>query len=137
MGANWNAREAYDELTNLYGETRRAYHNFVHISHVLRELDGAGNIVESLEQVEVALWYHDASYDSREKGNEEKSAELAQQRLSKAGMKSQFIDGVTTLILGGTGLLIVVSVILDTAKQFESKLVERNYDVFLQKSWKY
>lgn len=43
------------------------------------------------------------------------------------------ITGVTTLVLGGTGLLIVVSVIMDTAKQFESKLIERNYDVFLNK----
>jgi len=42
------------------------------------------------------------------------------------------ITGVTTLILGGTGTLIVVSVILDTAKQFESKLVERNYEGFLK-----
>lgn len=40
------------------------------------------------------------------------------------------VTGVTTLILGGTGLLIVVSVILDTAKQFESKLIERSYEVF-------
>lgn len=42
------------------------------------------------------------------------------------------ITGVTTLALGGTGLLIVVSVILDTAKQFESRLVERNYEGFLK-----
>lgn len=43
------------------------------------------------------------------------------------------ITGITTLILGGTSLLIVVSVILDTAKQFESKLIERNYEGFLRK----
>lgn len=43
------------------------------------------------------------------------------------------ITGVTTLILGGTGLLIVVSVIMDTSKQFESKLVERSYEGFLKK----
>ncbi len=42
------------------------------------------------------------------------------------------ITGLTTLVLGGTGVLIVVSVVMDTAKQFESKLVERNYDVFLK-----
>jgi preprotein translocase subunit SecY len=41
--------------------------------------------------------------------------------------------GVTTLAIGGTSLLIVVSVVLDTAKQFESKLIERNYDKFLQR----
>ncbi len=43
------------------------------------------------------------------------------------------ITGITTLILGGTGLLIVVSVIMDTSKQFESKLVERSYEGFLRK----
>lgn len=43
------------------------------------------------------------------------------------------VTGLTTLVIGGTGLLIVVSVIMDTAKQFESKLIERSYDVFLRK----
>ena len=43
------------------------------------------------------------------------------------------ITGVTTLVLGGTGLLIVVSVIMDTAKHFESKLVERSYEGFLKR----
>lgn len=41
--------------------------------------------------------------------------------------------GVQTLVIGGTGLLIVVSVILDTAKQFESKLIERSYEVFARR----
>lgn len=43
------------------------------------------------------------------------------------------ISGIQTLILGGTGLLIVVSVIMETAKQFESKLIERSYDVFARR----
>ncbi len=43
------------------------------------------------------------------------------------------ITGITTLAVGGTGILIVVSVILDLAKQFESKLVERNYEGFLKR----
>ncbi len=41
------------------------------------------------------------------------------------------VTNTPTLVIGGTSLLIVVSVILDTAKQFESKLIERNYDKFL------
>lgn len=44
---------------------------------------------------------------------------------------SQIVN-ISTLALGGTGLLIVVSVILDTANQFESNIVERNYDSFLR-----
>ncbi|MCL4366255.1 preprotein translocase subunit SecY [Patescibacteria group bacterium] len=43
------------------------------------------------------------------------------------------VTGIKTLILGGTGLLIVVSVILDTAKQFESKLIERSYEIFARR----
>jgi preprotein translocase subunit SecY len=41
------------------------------------------------------------------------------------------LTGISTLVVGGTSLLIVVSVILDTAKQFESKMIEKNYDKFL------
>lgn len=47
---------------------------------------------------------------------------------------ASYFTGITTLILGGTGLLIVVSVILDTAKQFEAKLIERSYEVFARRS---
>lgn len=42
------------------------------------------------------------------------------------------VTNISTLAIGGTGILIVVSVVLDTAKQFESKLVERNYETFLK-----
>lgn len=38
------------------------------------------------------------------------------------------ITGVQTLLLGGTGILIVVSVILETVKSLEAQLVMKNYD---------
>ncbi len=37
---------------------------------------------------------------------------------------------IQTLLLGGTGILIVVSVILETVKAIEAQLVMRNYDGF-------
>lgn len=43
------------------------------------------------------------------------------------------LTGLTTLVVGGTSLLIIVSVVLETAKTFESKLIERNYEGFLRK----
>ncbi len=42
------------------------------------------------------------------------------------------ITGVTTALIGGTGLLIVVSVILETSKQLESLMVTHNYERFLE-----
>ena len=43
------------------------------------------------------------------------------------------LTGISTLVLGGTSILIVVSVILETAKQFESKLIEQSYEGFLRR----
>ena len=37
---------------------------------------------------------------------------------------------VQTLVLGGTGILIVVSVVLETIKSIEAQLVMRNYEGF-------
>ena len=39
--------------------------------------------------------------------------------------------GVTTVTIGGTGLLIVVSVVLETIRQMESLVVTKNYEGFL------
>jgi preprotein translocase subunit SecY len=45
---------------------------------------------------------------------------------------AQGFTGVATMTLGGTGILIVVSVILETTKQLEAMLVMRSYDGFLK-----
>jgi preprotein translocase subunit SecY len=42
------------------------------------------------------------------------------------------VTGLTTLLIGGTGVLIVVSVILETVKTLEAQLVMRNYEGFLK-----
>ncbi|MFC1749914.1 preprotein translocase subunit SecY [Pseudomonadota bacterium] len=46
---------------------------------------------------------------------------------------AQSFTGISTLTLGGAGILIVVSVVLETAKQLESQLVMRSYDGFIDK----
>jgi preprotein translocase subunit SecY len=43
------------------------------------------------------------------------------------------VTGVQNLLLGGTGILIVVSVVLETFKSIEASLVMRNYEGFLKK----
>ncbi len=41
-------------------------------------------------------------------------------------------SGVSTFLVGGTGVLIVVSVVLETVKSLEAQLVMRNYEGFLK-----
>lgn len=43
------------------------------------------------------------------------------------------LTGIATMMLGGTGILIVVSVVLETAKQLEAMLIMRDYEGFLKK----
>ncbi len=43
------------------------------------------------------------------------------------------VTGMTTLLIGGTSVLIVVSVVLETVKKLEAQLVMRNYEGFLKK----
>lgn len=43
----------------------------------------------------------------------------------------QYFSGISSLAVGGTGMLIVVSVVLETSKQVESLLVSQNYDKYI------
>lgn len=44
---------------------------------------------------------------------------------------AQILTGIQSLAIGGTGVLIVVSVILETSKQAESLVIEQNYDKYI------
>lgn len=44
---------------------------------------------------------------------------------------AQILTDIQSLAIGGTGVLIVVSVILETAKQAESMVIEQNYDKYI------
>lgn len=45
---------------------------------------------------------------------------------------AQGLTGVATMTLGGTGILIVVSVVLETTKQLETMMIMRSYEGFLK-----
>lgn len=45
---------------------------------------------------------------------------------------ARYATGITTLTIGGTGILIVVSVILEVSKNLEAQLIMRNYEGFLK-----
>jgi preprotein translocase subunit SecY len=47
--------------------------------------------------------------------------------------KQLHVPDVTAQFFGGTSLLIVVGVVLDTMRQVETHLIQRNYDGFLKK----
>src|SRR5579883_1921950 len=70
------AYPAFDVLVAAYTAPERHYHN----------LDRLSNIVEDPAALYLAVWFHDAVYDSRAKDNEKRSGELAVDLLGPIGV---------------------------------------------------
>jgi len=90
---------SYESLVAMYSEPHRRYHSLAHIAECLTEFDSARELAREPLAVELAIWFHDAVYDSRAGNNEERSVELAQAWLGKAHSGPALIDAVGRLIL--------------------------------------
>jgi len=70
------AETVHGELRRRYDEPFRQYHNLHHILDCLRLCDEVGSLLVDRDAVELALWFHDAVYDTGTSTNELRSAEL-------------------------------------------------------------
>ena len=98
IGARGDARAVHDDLVARYSEPHRAYHTLVHIGHCLDELEQVRQLAANPDALELALWYHDAIYDTRAKDNEERSAELALAAARNAALPDSFGKSMANLI---------------------------------------
>jgi pantetheine-phosphate adenylyltransferase len=99
IGAQGGSKEVYDKLKGLYSEPHRAYHDMMHIADCLEEFEPARRLAEKPDEIEMAIWTHDAIYDTHRKDNEERSAELAIKILRDAKLSNSFINGVKENVL--------------------------------------
>ena len=98
-GADGNPEEVYGMLSDRYSERHRAYHTLVHLTHCLDELVEARHLTEHPNEVEMALWFHDAIYDPKAEDNEERSAALALRIAKEAQLSEAFGKRVYDLVL--------------------------------------
>ena len=70
-----------------------------HIERCLAECDQVRHLAADPDAVEVALWFHDAVYDPAARDNEARSARLADEALTDAGIDAGVRAAVTHLIL--------------------------------------
>ena len=98
--AEGDGQSCYAELVSAYSQPHRHYHNLRHLSECLAELDEVKSLAQDPVALEVALWFHDAVYESQSSSdNEALSADLAEDALSAGGVTSDFIQQVRSLIL--------------------------------------
>ncbi len=99
LGAVGDRDARFAFLAGLYAEPPRAYHTIEHIKACLDEFDSARHLSPRPEDVEFALWLHDAVYDSGRMDNEKRSAELAGEVAAELGLDAAFSSRVAVLIL--------------------------------------
>jgi predicted metal-dependent HD superfamily phosphohydrolase len=87
------------QLTEAYAEPGRVYHTADHINDCLAQLDSNKALTDRPEEVETAIWFHDAVYVPSAMDNEEQSAKLAQSVLTASGIGPNAIHRIAAMIL--------------------------------------
>jgi predicted metal-dependent HD superfamily phosphohydrolase/GNAT superfamily N-acetyltransferase len=70
-----------------------------HIAECLGEFDAARDLAREPVAVELAIWFHDAVYDTHAVDNEDRSAGLAKRRIEEAGGNAELSKSVAALVL--------------------------------------
>ena len=89
----------FGRLQQAYGETGRYYHDGSHIEECLTHLGAHQKLAERPEEIEAAIWFHDAVYDTKASDNEERSADWASEYLTTAGVGSAIVSRVHAMII--------------------------------------
>lgn len=99
LGAVEIPMATYNQLLAAYSEPHRHYHTLQHLREGLAHLDATASLARRAEEVEVALWFHDAVYDPRRTDNEARSADWAARVLREAGCPPDVARRVQALVL--------------------------------------
>jgi len=99
LGAQASGAPIFAQLAAAYAEPGRAYHTAEHIRDCLAQLDLSRNLAPHPDEVEAALWFHDAVYRPGASDNEDQSAELARTALSTGAVPREAADRTAALVL--------------------------------------
>jgi len=98
VGGGGESGQIFDQLSRLYGDASRHYHDGGHIAVCLAAYDDAAAALGTDDAVEMALWFHDAIFEAGVRDNEAQSAEWFANEAS-GYLPDDFIAGVKGLIM--------------------------------------
>jgi predicted metal-dependent HD superfamily phosphohydrolase len=99
LGAQGDGLSVFTRIAAAYDEPARAYHTAAHLQDCLTEFDASRAAARRPDEVEAALWFHDAVYVPGHPENEERSAQLARTSLSGAATPRETSERVSSLVL--------------------------------------
>lgn len=89
-----------DELLTRYAEPHRAYHTAQHLEECAERFEEARGLATDPGAVQIALWFHDAVYDTHSpQNNEDRSAVWAIRVLASVGATAERQSSVHGMIL--------------------------------------
>src|SRR5947209_5248567 len=74
-------KKLWSEIGSHYNKRNRHYHNLLHLDHLLKELIIIKDKLIDWQIIVFSIAYHDIIYNALKKDNEEKSADIAYERL--------------------------------------------------------
>src|SRR5262245_58920648 len=89
----------YDQLIAAYSESGRYYHSVRHLEECFSQFDAAKQLARVPAEIEIAIWFHDAVYDTHKNDNEELSAVWAVNVLRSSGLSLALTGRIEELIL--------------------------------------
>lgn len=91
--------DCYDSLVTAYSEKHRYYHTSKHINAMLNHFDKVKHVSKKPDELELAIWFHDAIYQPFSKTNELDSANWAKNFLTTSGIDPQISELVHSLVM--------------------------------------
>ena len=87
------------QLLACYSEPGRSYHSLQHLEECMFTLQPLRPLAEHAAEIELALWFHDAIYDTRRKDNEERSAQWLRESAVAVGVPEATVQRAQAMVL--------------------------------------
>jgi predicted metal-dependent HD superfamily phosphohydrolase len=143
LGASEPDGGLFHRMVECYSEPHRKYHTMQHLEECFAHFENVRSLAERAGEVELALWFHDAIYDTKRKDNEERSAEWARDSALSAGLTVDQASRVHELVMTtvhtavptGTDAAVLVDIDLGILGAHAARFDEYEIQVREEYSW--
>ena len=91
--------DIYGQLAAQYKSPSRYYHSDQHVTECLKHFANYRHLAEHPAEIEVAIWFHDAIYDSTKPDNEEQSAVWSTAYLTSKNVAKDVVERIDAMII--------------------------------------